>query len=154
MSTQSLREFDSEVEEVNLDEHIHAISVYGDQLTDEQIARLRSILFGRGDDQVEYNASFNLREEVQAQIMAVRALRNSVMPGGRVSPGMHAREIKEMISASSTLLNTLLKTHGQILSLERSRCIEEAVTEAIKTLPDEARESFLSLLETNLSAIE
>ena len=154
MSNQALRDFDLGGDDIILDGHIEVIEACSESLRDDQVAKLWGLLEGRGENKVEYNASFNLQEEVQAQIMAVRALRNSVMPGGKVRPGLPAREIKETITASSTLLNTLLKTHEKILSLDRARCIEEAVTTTIRTLPDEQQKIFFAQLEANLAAIE
>lgn len=153
----SLRDFDLGGEDVTLDEHIEVLESLSGSLRDDQISRLWLLLATvapPSDEQVKYGADFDLAAEVSMQIMAVRAMRESVLPGGRVRPGVPAREIKEVITASSTLLNTLLKTHEKIMSYERMRAIEEAVNETIDTLPEEAQKTFMTLLEASLSEIE
>jgi hypothetical protein len=151
---EALREFDlGDGHDVDLDEHISTIEALSDELSDEDIARLWAVLQGRAQAMEEYGADFDLGYEVQMQIMAVRAMRNAIMPGGVVRVGTPAREIKEVVTASSTLLNTLMKTHERIMSLDRQRAIEEAVTTSIQTLPDEQKKQFLATLEENLSAI-
>ena len=151
---EALREFDlGDGHDVELDEHISTIEALSDELSDEDIARLWAVLQGRAQAMEEYGADFDLGHEVQMQIMAVRAMRNAIMPGGVVRAGTPAREIKEVVTASSTLLNTLMKTHERIMSLDRQRAIEEAVTTSIQTLPDEQKKQFLATLEENLSAI-
>ena len=153
--SEALRAFDLGGNDIELDGYIDLIDTLSEGLRDDQVTRLWGILSGRGGgDKVEYNASFDIKEEIQAQIVAVRALRNSVMPGGVVRPGLPAREIKEAVSASSTLLSSLMKHHEKVLSMDRQRAIELAVTDAVRSLPDEQRETFFSLLEENLSAIE
>lgn len=149
----SLRDFDGIGDDVDIDEYISAIEVMSEQLTDEHVSRLFCLLQGRAQT-VEYGASFDIKEEVQMQIMAVRAMRNAVMPNGRVRPGLASREVKEVVTASSTLLNTLMKTHDKIMSLERQRAIEEAVTTSIQTLPEEQKKQFLATLAENLSTIQ
>lgn len=149
----SLRDFDGIGDDVDIDEYISAIEVMSDHLTDEHVSRLFCLLQGRAQT-VEYGASFDIKEEVQMQIMAVRAMRNAVMPNGRVRPGLASREVKEVVTASSTLLNTLMKTHDKIMSLERQRAIEEAVTTSIQTLPEEQKKQFLATLAENLSTIQ
>jgi len=149
----SLRDFDGIGDDVDIDEYISAIEVMSEQLTDEHVSRLFCLLQGRAQT-VEYGASFDIKEEVQMQIMAVRAMRNAVMPNGKVRPGLASREVKEVVTASSTLLNTLLKTHEKVMSFSRSRAIEEAVTTSIQTLPEEQKKQFLATLAENLSTIQ
>ena len=72
----------------------------------------------------------------------------------RISAAAFAREVKEVVTASNTLLQTLMKTHSKVLSYDRQRAIEEATVETMKALPDEERATFFSLLEANLAAIE
>ena len=149
----ALRDFDTGGDDINIDEYISAIEVMSDHLTDEHVSRLFCLLQGRAET-VEYGASFDIKEEVQMQIMAVRAMRNAVMPNGKVRPGLASREVKEVVTASSTLLNTLMKTHKDVMSFSRSRAIEEAVTTTVRTLPEDQQQAFFAVLEENLSAIE
>jgi len=149
-----LRDFEGIDHDVELDGYIDMIDALSGSLREDQVVRLFSLLAGMGGvEQVEYNASFDLKDEVQAQIQAVRAMREAVMPNGVVRAGTPAREVKEVVTASSTLLNTLMKMHERVMSFDRSRAIEEAVTTTIRTLPDDQQKMFFTALEDNLSAI-
>ena len=149
----ALREFDLGENDISLDDQVSTIEAMADELSEEEIARLWTVLAGRAEAGVDYGPEFDMGKEVEMQILAVRAMRNSIMPGGIVRPGTPAREVKEVVTASSTLLTTLLKTHEKIMSYDRQRAIEEATVEVIKTLPDEQRDQFFKLLEESLSAI-
>jgi len=152
---QPLQEFDNGDADIEMDEHIQLLEDMKTVLRPDQILRLYTLAASLAPrEDVEYGADFDLKDEVQAQIMAVRAMRDAVMPGGRVRQGVPAREVKEVVTASSTLLNTLLKMHEKVLSFDRQRAIEEAVTDTIRTLPDEQQKLFMTALEDNLSRIE
>ena len=127
-----------------------------DSLTDEQVAILWTALQERVDgDDVEYGADFDLGQEVEAQIGLVRAMRRSVITeSGQVLPGVASRELKEVVSASTTLLSTLSKSHEKIMSFDRMRAIEHAAADAVRTLPHEQQQLFFQTLEEKLEAIE
>jgi hypothetical protein len=150
----ALRDFDMGGHDVDLDDHISTIEAMSEELSEEDIARLWAVLAGRADQLVEYGADFDLRKEVQMQILAVRAMRDAIMPGGRMRQGVPAREMKEVVTASSTLLNTLLKTHKDVMSFDRQRAIEEAVITSVRTLSEDQQRAFFAAMEENLSAIE
>jgi hypothetical protein len=153
MTQEALREFDLGGPSVDMEEHIGMIEAMAEALTDEHIARLWILLQDRAQERVEYGPDFDVGEEVRLQIAAVRAMRESVMPGGKVRAGVPTREMKEVVTASSTLLTTLLKTHEKIMSYDRQRAIEEATVEMVKTLSDEDQKLFFSRLEEALDAI-
>jgi hypothetical protein len=151
----SLRDFDEAGHGVDLDEPIGLIESFSELLNDSHIGRLWTIIQGRVNDEVEYGPDFDIGDEVRMQIVAVRAMRRSVMTdGGVVRVGVPARELKEVVTASNTLLQTLMKTHDKIMSYDRQRAIEEAVVETMHSLPDDKRIQFMEQLETNLSQIE
>jgi hypothetical protein len=152
--SEALRDFDLGGNDVELDGYIDMIDTMSADLREDQVARLFGVLAALGGRTVEYGADFDLKEEVQAQIQAVRAMRDAVMPNGVVRVGTSAREVKEVVTASSTLLTTLMKMHEKVMSFDRSRAIEEAVTATIRGLPEDAQKVFFSQLEQNLSAIE
>ena len=154
MTQEALREFDLGEPDVDLEDHVSMIEAMSEGLTDHQVARLWGILQDRAEVQVEYGPDFNMVEEVRMQIAAVRAMRNSVMPGGVMRLGVPVREMKEMVTASSTLLTTLLRTHKEVLSLDRQRAIEAATVATMQTLPEEAREVFFAELAEALEAID
>jgi hypothetical protein len=151
----ALRQFEEDNNDVELEDSVALIEQFSEGLTDEQVFRLWNILQGRSDATVDYGPNFDIKEEVEMQIMAVRAMRDSVITStGQMRPGVPARELKEVVTASNTLLQTLMKTHGKILSYDRQRAIEEAVATVMRTLPDKERATYLSLLEANLAAID
>lgn len=153
MSQDALREFDTGDSGIDLEDHVVTIETLSDELTDEQVGRLWVSLQGRAQEAAEYGPEFDMGGEVQMQIAAVHAMRNYLMPGGKMRAGVPVREMKEMVTASSTLLTTLLRTHKDILSYDRQRAIEEATVSAMQSLPEDAREVFFSQLEEALEAI-
>ena len=154
MSELQIREFENPGFDLQLGNLLDSLEVYSHLLQPDQINRLRSIIGDHAAEKVVYGPEFDIADEISQQITAVRALRESVLPGGVVRAGLPAREIKDAISASSTLITNLMKHHDKILGFERSRAVELAVSETIKTLSDEDRATFMKKLEENLSAIE
>ena len=126
------------------------------ELTEDQAFALFNVLAPRfAGEGVDYGADFDLRDEVEAQIVAVRAMRGSVMlPGGKIKPGVAARELKEVVTASNTLLQTLMKTHEKVLNYDRQRALEAATVAAVENLPDENKKAFFAALETELENIK
>ena len=154
MSNPALRDFDGITEaDVELDGSIDTIEAYSDELSDEQISRLFILLHGRSGE-ITYNASFSIKEEMEQQINMVRKMRSAILPQGQVRPGPGSRELKEVVAASSTLLSLLMKVHPQVLSMDRQRSIESAVSETTRSLSQEDQQKFLALLESNLAEIE
>jgi hypothetical protein len=149
----SLREFDTGEADVALDDHVSAIEAWSDEMSEEHISRLWAVLQNKAQE-VKYGPEFNMKEEVEMQLLAVHAMRQFVLPGGKIRPGTPIREVKEVVTASSTLLSTLMKSHREVLSFERTRSMEEATLVAIRTLPEETQELFFSELKQSLAAIE
>lgn len=152
--SETLRDFDLGGEDIELDGYIEMIEAMSAHLRDDQVVKLGSIISERAEvGVVTYDANFDMMGEVESQIRAVHAMRNAIMPGGVVRAGTPAREIKEVVTASSTLLTTLMKMHEKVMSFDRSRAIEEAVSDTVSTLDQEAQDRFFALLKENLSAI-
>jgi len=147
--------FDEEIGP-DLSSEVAAILMAPAELTDDQALALYTLLTPRfTENSVTYGADFDLVAEVEAQILAVRAMRDSViLPGGRVKNGVPARELKEVVTASNTLLQTLMKTHERVLNYDRQRALEAATVAAVEGLPEEAKQAFFSALEKELSAIK
>lgn len=126
------------------------------ELTEDQALALYAVLAPRfTDGDFEYGADFDLAGEVGAQIRAVRAMRRLVMTDdGVVVPGTPAREVKETVTASNTLLNTLLKTHEKVLNFNRLRAIETATSAALEDLDESAKTVFFQRLEKELEGIK
>ena len=125
-------------------------------LTEEQAAILWNAIQSRlASIDIDYGANFDIVAEVEAQIALVRAMRRSVVTaGGQLMPGIATRELKEVVSASTTMLTTLSKSHEKIMSFDRIRAIETSTVDAVKTLPAEQQTIFFETLERKLSAIE
>jgi len=140
----------------DLSSEVAAILMAPAELTEDQAIALYNLLAPRfTDNTVTYGADFDLAAEVEAQIVAVRAMRDSViLPGGRVKAGTPSRELKEVVTASNTLLQTLMKTHERVLNFDRQRALEAATVAAVEGLPEEARATFFDALEQELSAIK
>jgi len=102
-----------------------------------------------------YGANFDLAEEVNEQIKAVRALRDMIMDeNGQIKDGHTPRDAKELISSSNTLLGSLMRFHDKIINQNRMRLVEQATVEAVKTLPEEQQEVFFETLQKGLDKVD
>lgn len=101
---------------------------------------------------VTYGADFSMAEELQAQIAAVRAVRDRIMMrDGSLSTDISTREAKEVISSGSTLLGTLMKYHEKVMNMERLRLLEASVVEALGEVEEELRDQVLGIMDQKLS---
>ena len=127
-------------------------------LSDEQAERVIEAIRKRlGVDRpvkqvVEYDASFDLSEEVGAQVMAVRAIRDEVFRDGKIRGEVTLREAKEVIASGSALLTTLSKHHADIVNMDRLRALEGSVIEALQEQDEDFKEKVMALLEEKLEA--
>lgn len=97
---------------------------------------------------VVYDASFSLLEEVQAQVIAVRAVRNQIIePNGTIKPDISTREAKEVVSSGSTLLNTLMKFHPQIMNMDRQLKLETSIIEVLSKEGKGLKDKVMKLFE-------
>ena len=112
--------------------------------------------YGGGLDDPEYGADFDMVEEVNEQIKAVRALRASVMDPetGGIRQDKSTRDVKEIVSSSSTLLTWLMKFHEKIIYQDRMRALEQATIEVVKDLDQQAQDKFFSVLEEKYAQIK
>lgn len=150
----SLKEF-FEPARTHLDDAVEEILNHPDALTDEQLTDLHAILQHYLPEAVHYGADFDFTQEITAQITSIRALRLKVMrPNGTLKEDVTTREAKEVITASASLLQQLMKHHDKIQNFERQRAIEEATTQAIKTLPSEVQQKFFDTLKELLTRLE
>lgn len=137
-------------------------------LTHHHIAHLQAVLAeaypnhfsnstpGGTVEDPEYGADFDMIEEVNEQIKAVRALRSSVLDPvtGQVRDDKSSRDVKEIVSTSATLLTSLMKFHEKIINQDRMRALEQATIEVVKDLSPEAQEKFFTALEEKYAQIK
>ena len=119
-------------------------SIPRDLLREEQIDE------GGGND---YGADFSLAEEIGLQITAVKALRQSVFPGGRLKHDASTREAKEVLTTCNQMIKTLMDSHGKIMNMERFRAVESATIDVLFDIAPELKEKFLVMLETKLAEV-
>lgn len=156
MAEQSeMQDFMSTPPEYNLQPLLEELVLHRSFISEDQAHMLLDLATPLLPDTVTYGADFDFTAEITAQIQAVRAMRRSVMSdSGHVLEQVSARELKEVVSASSTLLQTLLKTHEKVMNFSRLRAVEKAVTGLILTLEKDQQKVFFEALETELSLID
>ena len=153
MST-SLHDFMEPPGDADLAADVQAIVLHPDSLTKEQATALRTVIEARFPSEPEYGADFDFTEEISSQIRAVKAMRAAVLTeSGQIKQGMGAKDIKEVVTASNTLLQTLLKTHDKILSYDRQRALEKATIGVVQSLDPDAQKLFFDRLEAELDRI-
>jgi hypothetical protein len=116
-----------------------------DLLTEEQID-------GAGNTS-DYGADFSLADEIGLQITAVKALRQSVFPGGRLKSDATTRDAKEVLTTCNQMIKTLMDSHGKIMNMERFRAVESATLDVLADIEPELKERFLVQLESKLSEV-
>ena len=90
----------------------------------------------------------DLTKEIQELVNFIKVVRKRVAAKGDTAT---AREIKDMIQASSSLFTMLTKMNEEITNQNRLRKIEDASIQAIRTLPEEQQQLFFTRLEVLLS---
>lgn len=114
--------------------------------------RFRPVEEEEGAGPMVYDANFSMADELQAQIRAVRAIRNKIMSDkGVLSDDISTREAKEVVSSGSTLLGTLMKYHEKVVNMERMRMLESSVIEALAEVDEEVRDRVLFIMEEKLA---
>ena len=113
---------------------------------------LRPYLEETGAD-AEYGADFDVGEELNQQIAAVRKMRRMAMnpkDGNEVS----VRELKEIVTSGTSLLKTLLSVHEKVVNFDRLKAIEDATVATVKEqLSKRQQEQFFETLEEELARI-
>lgn len=107
---------------------------------------LKHLLIAELDEDVEdFDHEFDLKEEINGQLRMLRTMRSRAE-----RETLSTREMKETLTAASSLISMLIKEQEKVLNIDRLRTIERAVVEAVKTLPTDAQEAFLTFLEDKL----
>lgn len=118
--------------------------------TPETIARLLEEVAETHEKDNVKAQQLNLEDEIHAQMTLVQTMRTRVTDSGEEIP---VREIKEVVTASNTLLGTLMKMQEKINSIQHQQAVEQSVMDTMDEMPEEIKESFLCTLERKLEAI-
>ena len=117
-------------------------------------ARFAALEERPSDTPFDYDASFSVADELEAQILAVRAVRQRIMAAdGSINRDISTREAKEVISSGSTLLGTLMKYHEKVVNMERLRVLEQSVIEALEHVDMEVKDVVLATMEEKLANV-
>lgn len=116
---------------------------YLNPIDQRELKRLLTIELGEDGD--DFDHDFDLKEEINAQLRMLRTMRSRAE-----RENISTRELKETLTASSSLITMLIKEQEKVVNIDRLRTVERAVVEAIKDQPHEVQEAFLSFLEGKL----
>jgi hypothetical protein len=90
------------------------------------------------DRDVTYGAEYDMTSEVEGLIQSVRAMRSSVMTeDGRMRTDVTPREMKDVVTATSSLMNLLMKSHEKLMDFDRQRALEQATIDTIREMGGE-----------------
>ena len=140
----------------DLGPYVEVIARAAELLTEEQVHTLLAVIrrfLPVQVERVDYGADFDLAAEVGEQIQMVKGLRQSMMQDGRLLPGTNRREIKDVITASSSLLGTLMKFHDRLVNIDRLRAIEKSIMIAMKQTDAITKQTFMVSLEREFELI-
>lgn len=155
-----LEDFDAQSSEapINLEDRVtEFIEEILPLLSEDQLRELTEELLSLGvvkqsdEDEIVYDAQFDLGKEIELQLRTVHALRRKVMINNRLRSGATTKEVKDVVSTTTTMLNALMKHHEKMLSMDRQRALESATISVLKELGDEAMiNKFFELMERAL----
>ncbi len=116
---------------------------------DRLAKQLNMPVISQGVDEAEsvQVGSLDLLMEVQEQMVMVRTLRRNISAMGKAAS---TKDLKDLISTSTSLFSMLTKLHDDVLNQDRLRKIENATIKAIEGLPVEVRNRFFDALEEYL----
>ena len=151
-----LHDFENATNVATLDTEVEMIAVNHHLLRKDQINLLVNAIEPYLDDEeIDYGAGFDIKEEINSQIRLVRTVRKSVLnENGGIKNEATTRDLKEVIAAGTTLTNMLMKSHETILNADRQRAMEAALKAAIETLDTDTQGIFFGTLEELLEGIE
>ena len=157
MNSQSLHDFMDGGGHVDLSHPTELIASTPESLTEDQLGILWVAISSQmKEDEVRFNSDFSLANEIEAQIKLVRLMRaNIATPDGRqLLPGVDGRSLKDIITASTNLVSTLVKNQAQVLNFSRMQAIEKSVSEVVREFPADVQDKFFALLKKKLAAID
>jgi hypothetical protein len=94
----------------------------------------------------------NLEREINEQLRMLRRMRTKLAEGDRAGSdhSITFRDIKEVISACSTVTNSLMRFHKDAKTIERGRAVEEATIAAIEEVAKQNNHPELPVLFVKL----
>ena len=108
-----------------------------------------------GVTEFEYDENYSLKDEMATMIVAVKAMRGEIFDGNRLRNGVGLKDVKEFVTASNSIMSTLMKSHEKLMSMERHRSIEQATVEVLKEIGgSEVVDRFVTLMESKLETRE
>ena len=140
----------------DLEDSVAFICAHARFLNANQRSRLRAVSRETGEtpQEIIYGADFQLGEEVEAQIRAVRAIRDHVLDRhGNIKEGVMLREAKDVVTSGGQLLSTLMKFHKEVVNMERLRRLEQAVVAVLREEDEELAARVLKLMEESLERL-
>lgn len=134
----------------SIDEAVDFLASNAKYISDAAFRRLRNLQPMRPLPSLpgESAGKFDLLAEVQEQMAVVQALRRKLtdVDALDVSP----RDLKDLITTSTSLFSMLTKQHNDIMNQDRVRKIEAATVSVILTLPQEMQDKFFGELHKSL----
>ena len=105
---------------------------------------------------VVYGANYDITAEVEGLIRAVRAMQNSVMhEDGKIRADVTPREMKEVVTSTTSLMNLLMKAHAQLMTFDRQRAVEQSTVDVLREMGgEEIVENFVKMMEERLERAE
>jgi len=121
-----------------------------------QALRDRDPTASENQDSPIYGAGYDIKSEVDGMIRAVRAMQGSVLtPFGEIREGVGAKDVKEVVTATASLMSMLMKAHEKLLSLDRARLLEQTTISALRKIGgEEVVEAFVKEMTEALENLE
>jgi len=85
--------------------------------------------------------------EVQEQYKLVEKIRRQVLTDtGKIMEGCNLKDLSALTSSLNSLISVYIRSQEKLNKMQEEANLRDAVAEALKTLPEEAREVFFSTL--------
>ena len=139
----------------DLEVHVRSLLQFKKFLSDNQRDRLITAFLPEvKQTSVELGGGFDIIDEVQQQIVAVRAIRNELIDKqGRIREGFSPREANTAFSAGNSLLQLLTKYQKDLINMGRLRKLESAVIDVLREEDPELHQRVLRRFDEKLAVV-
>lgn len=103
---------------------------------------------------------FNIEDEIYAQIDMLRRMRSKLTAdaAGNFGEKVSFRDVKEVVSACSSVMGSLMKFHKDAKTIERNKAVETATITAMEKIADRYGDQqliseFLTILQEELEKV-